>query len=280
MKNSVLLYFSFFIFLFSCKSETSSSDLASQLTVENMGELLPKIQDQFQNWTGSSADLAAKSEKVVGVLTQNQKFGEAMALLSQNISGHYNQDVVVSNGGLLANIYETVFRKNSQANMIRQSIATNFPESGVKYNGDTSLEDQISAIGKQIFDTENGFNRQIAQEFVTTVENFALMNPKSETAPKFLIDAATISGNLGSGGKTLELFRTVYQRFPNHKKAGDAKFYEAFTYDSNLKDYKKAEVAYKAFIAEYPEHEFVDQANVMLQNLGKSDEELLKSLGK
>ena len=181
---------------------------------------------------------------------------------------------------MLANIYENVFRKNTQANIIRQSIATNFPASEMKYQGDVSLEDQISEIGKKIFDTETGFNRQVAQEFVTAVENFAMLNPKNDSAPKFLIDAATIEGNLGSGGKTLELFRTVYERFPDHKKAGDAKFYEAFTYDSNLKDYKKAEVAYNAFMKEYPEHEFVEQAKVMLANLGKSDEELLKSLGK
>ena len=48
---------------------------------------------------------------------------------------------------------------------------------------------------------------------------------------------------------------------------------------SNLKDFKKAEIVYKDFMKEYPNHEFVAQAKVMLENLGKSDEELLKSLG-
>jgi len=279
MKNLILLLV-FVASIFGCKNAPQLDDKIAQLIEQNDTNALPDILEGLANWTGNNADLAAKSSTVSDFLLKNKRAAEAVALLSKNISNNYSEEIVTTNGIQLADIYSNVLNKNTQANMIRQSIAKNFPNSGVKFMDDGSLEDKIDEIGKRIFTDEAGFNKNIGQEFISAVENYAMFNPKSEKAPTFLIDAATIARNLGSGGKTLELFRTVFERFPDHPKAGDALFYEAFTYDADLKDFKKAEAAYNNFMTKYPEHPFVDQAKVMLQNLGKSDEELLKSLGK
>lgn len=279
MKKAIL-FLTFVALIFGCKTEPSLDATIAKLMEQNDTNALPEIIDGLANWEGTNADLATKSSTVADFLIKNKRTAEAVALLNNNIRNNYSKEVVTSNGAVLADIYSNVLNKNTQAKLIRQSIATNFPDAGTKVDGDTPLEDQIKEIGKRIFTDETGFDKAIGQEFITAVENFALLNPTSEKAPTFLIDAATIARNLGSGGKTLELFRTVYERFPNHPKAGDALFYEAFTYDADLKDFKKAEAAYKKFMEKNPEHPFVDQAKVMLQNLGKSDEELLKSLGK
>lgn len=279
MKNLILVLL-LAASIFGCNNAPQLDDKINQLIDQNDTNALPEIMDGFSHWNGTDADLASKSKKVADFLVKNKRTAEAIGLLNNNIRNNYSKEVVTVNGIALADIYSNVLKKNTQAKLIRLSIASNFPEAGVKVESDTPLEDQIKEIGKRIFSDEAGFNKAVGQEFITAVENFALLNPKSDKAPTFLIDAATIARNLGSGGKTLELFRTVYEQFPNHPKAGDALFYEAFTYDADLKDFKKAEGAYKNFMEKYPDHSFVDQAKVMLQNLGKSDEELLKSLGK
>ena len=279
MKKAILLL-TFIALLLSCKTESSIDSSIAKLTEQNDTDLLPEILKNFQNWNGTDADLASKSNSVADFLVKNKRTGEAISLLTGNIKNHFNQTVVSSNGNALADIYDKVLKKGTQAEIIRESIAINFNDSGTSAPDFTNLEAKIKEIGKRIFTDEKGFNKAIGAEFITAVENFAALNPTNEKAPTFLIDAATIARNLGSGEKTLALFRTVYERFPNHPKAGDALFYEAFTYDADLKDFKKAETAYNYFMEKNPEHPFVDQAKVMLQNLGKSDEELLKSLGK
>lgn len=75
-----------------------------------------------------------------------------------------------------------------------------------------------------------------------------------------------------------EIYKRVNQEFPNYSKAGEALFMLAFTYDEDLNDLEKAKAAYEKFINTYPDNGFADDAEMLLQNLGKSDEEILKEL--
>ena len=51
-------------------------------------------------------------------------------------------------------------------------------------------------------------------------------------------------------------------------------FLKAFTFDNDLKDYENARKYYEEFLAKYPNNEFAESAKFLLDNLGKSDEEL------
>ena len=66
--------------------------------------------------------------------------------------------------------------------------------------------------------------------------------------------------------------------FPGSRQSGFSLFLKAFTYDNDLKDFKKAGTFYNEFLTKYPNNEFTESAKFLLENLGKSEEELKKML--
>ena len=49
-----------------------------------------------------------------------------------------------------------------------------------------------------------------------------------------------------------------------------------FVNDDQLKNLVEAQKYYHQFIAEFPEHNLIDDATFSLQNLGKSDEDIIR----
>jgi TolA-binding protein len=49
-------------------------------------------------------------------------------------------------------------------------------------------------------------------------------------------------------------------------------------YDNDLKDFAKAGKYYNEFLTKYPNNDFTESAKFLLENLGKSEEELKKIL--
>ena len=78
--------------------------------------------------------------------------------------------------------------------------------------------------------------------------------------------------------RALGIYDWILSTYPNHPKTPQALFLKAFTYDSDLKDYDRARELYTEFLSTYPEDQFAPSATFLLENLGKDDEELLKTL--
>jgi tetratricopeptide (TPR) repeat protein len=261
------------VILISCANENTLDSEINQMIKNNDLDRAQNVIEKLLNDTSSGENLGLKSRQVAEFLRQNGKAAEAILLLNNCLKNHFETSGTKENGEMLAKIFEENLNKPKLADLIRQSLSDK--------EGQKSVPDELRDLGRAIFsETGGGFNRSIAQDFVYGAENFALLNPKDSLSPVFLIDAATIARNLGNTTETLELFKWVYEKFPNHKKAPEAMFYEAFTYDSDLKDYEKARTAYETFMEKNPDHPFVDQAKIMMDNLGKSDEELLENLSK
>lgn len=74
---------------------------------------------------------------------------------------------------------------------------------------------------------------------------------------------------------SVQLLERFQRDYSSHPMAEKALFLQGFTYSEYIKDYKKAELAYKAFIERYPNSDLVPSIQFELQNLGKSPEELL-----
>ncbi|NND04801.1 MAG: tetratricopeptide repeat protein [Saprospiraceae bacterium] len=75
-------------------------------------------------------------------------------------------------------------------------------------------------------------------------------------------------------------FKTLYEQYPDSPQASKALFLHAFMSDEDLKAYDKARTLYQTFIERYPDSDFNDDAQFLLENLGKSDEEMLEMLTK
>lgn len=72
----------------------------------------------------------------------------------------------------------------------------------------------------------------------------------------------------------VEYYRLFISRFPEHDKAHQAQFLIGFTLSEYMRDYQEAERAFQNLIDNYPESDFVDDAQWMLDNMGTPPESL------
>lgn len=144
-----------------------------------------------------------------------------------------------------------------------------------------SPEEYLGDLGKSIFsDSTISFNKDQAFNYVDACEAYALVLPNSEKAPEFLFSAAQTSKVLQTYDKCLSLYDWIIASYPKHPKAENAAFMKGFMFDNELKDTATARKFYTEFIEKFPKSEFVDDAQMLISNLGKSEEQILEELQK
>ncbi len=72
----------------------------------------------------------------------------------------------------------------------------------------------------------------------------------------------------------VEYFRLFIQRFPDHANAHQAQFLMGFTLSEYMGNYERAAIAFQKLIDNYPESDFVDDAEWMIENMGTPPESL------
>lgn len=148
-------------------------------------------------------------------------------------------------------------------------------------DGDQNAEALLQQLGESMFNSEEGqLDRSAARQFVDVCEAYALTHPQDPKSADYLHKAAETARAMRTIPKALSLYDWILNKYPNHPKAGQALFLKAFTYDNNLNDVENARKYYTAFLEKYPEDDFADDTKFLLENLGKSDEEILEALTK
>jgi hypothetical protein len=66
------------------------------------------------------------------------------------------------------------------------------------------------------------------------------------------------------------------QKFPDHQKAPVCLFFKAFVYENLLRNLALAKETYLLYIEKYPNGEFVKDAQMSVQNLGKTPDQMIK----
>jgi tetratricopeptide (TPR) repeat protein len=121
-------------------------------------------------------------------------------------------------------------------------------------------------------------NEPRAELYIDAVETAVKAEPALAKAPEYLHYAAETARTLRDIPKAIELYDWIIATYPSHPRAATSLFLKAFTYDNDLKEFDKAGVYYKDYLAKYPNDEFSESAKFLLDNLGKSEEELKKML--
>lgn len=121
-------------------------------------------------------------------------------------------------------------------------------------------------------------NVQASKDFAKLARQLSDKFPEDTMAAMPFYRSAEIVRAMNDPKRAAAIYRDVYARYPNFSKAPEALFMLAFTYDEDLKDLESARATYNDFIKSHPKHSFADDAEMLLQNLGKSDEEILRAL--
>ncbi len=77
--------------------------------------------------------------------------------------------------------------------------------------------------------------------------------------------------------KAVEEYEKVYKNYPNSAEAPKALFMIGFIQANELFQYAEAKRTFNSFIETYPKHELAYSAEMELQNIGKSPEEVFRT---
>lgn len=139
------------------------------------------------------------------------------------------------------------------------------------------LIEQISTKEKAL--KEKGYTPASVSELdemVKLYKGFAQNNPLDEKTPEYLFKAAEMQGALGDYTGAIGTYESIVANYKDYLKCPEAQFAVGFIYENYLKQLGKAEEAYQKVVANYPKHKFSLEAKAAIENLGMSDEELIR----
>src|SRR5262249_1075877 len=137
--------------------------------------------------------------------------------------------------------------------------------------------DKIKETEKQLVnDSTRTLNRQLAEEQLKAYVSFIEKFPEDSRCEEFLYKAAELSNSMGQTAAALEYYHTFSEKYPQSEKTPYALFLQAFIYENQLKNLDRAKELYSDFLSKYPTHELAKDARFSIDNLGKSEEELIK----
>lgn len=134
---------------------------------------------------------------------------------------------------------------------------------------------RIRAMEDSVFQTLT-FDERKALALIDVYKAYAAANPYDTTSAEYLFRAANVAKSLHDGELSVKLYDRIVREFPSWRKLPDVLYLKAFTIDSELGNKGEAEMAYRSVIEAYPAHPFAKDAQLMIQNLQYSDEELIR----
>ncbi len=146
-------------------------------------------------------------------------------------------------------------------------------------NKEISIDSLLKQIGLRMFnDSIYRLNEDMARLYVDASEAAVMANPNLPQAAEYLHRAAETARTLRNIPKAITIYDWIIEKYPTDKRGVTSLFLKAFTFDNDLKDFVNAKKYYEEFLAKYPNNEFTESAKFLLENLGKSEEELKQIL--
>lgn len=139
------------------------------------------------------------------------------------------------------------------------------------------IAEKIKETEKRLInDSTKMMNRALAEEQLKSYSEFVEKFPDDKRSEEFLYKSADLANGMGKTPVALEMYYRFCEKYPTSAKAAYALFLQGFIYENQLKNLDKAKELYTAFLTRYPSHELAKDAKFSLDNLGKSDDELIK----
>jgi len=137
---------------------------------------------------------------------------------------------------------------------------------------------EIKESEKKIYsDTLMDVNVGVANNAIMLYSRFANNFPDDTASAEYLFKAGELCKALFKGQLALSYYERVENNYPKFVKMPVVIFMQGFVNESQLGDFKKAKYHYERYIEKYPKSKFASDLKVMIENLGKTDEELIKS---
>ncbi len=115
---------------------------------------------------------------------------------------------------------------------------------------------------------------------IKAYDDFAKLFPEDSLAPDFLFKAGEITTATKQYPQSLMYYKNITTNYPKNKLVDVSLYLQGVLLDNYLNDDAKAKIIYEEVIAKYPTSQYANDAKAAINNLGKSDEELIKEFEK
>ncbi len=138
------------------------------------------------------------------------------------------------------------------------------------------LSEKIKVLEKELVSPGKPIDKAKSAELVRNYEAFAAQYPSDTLTPRYLQKAGEIMMNTGNAMRAIEFFDRVCNDYTQYRNAPECLFMKGFVYETLLNNLDMARQTYQKFLKLYPRNDFADDAQAMLNNLGKSPEALIR----
>lgn len=294
LKPTSFIFF-FALLLIACKTDPEAAKItqleqaiAKESTPEAIQQLIVAYTDRIQKKPDDAIGNSALLGKIAGLQSENNQLTEAVETLKSGIRNYYSTPNTATHLWSLASIFQDKFKNPSVATAIHKIYQETFPKGAniqaIKNKtlpDSLSLTDYIDRVGSNMYnDKTHRLDTKVASNFIEICEMYALVKPEDTKSPDYLHKAGETARAIRAFPRAIAIYDRIYANYPNFEKAPQALFLKAFTYDNDLKDFEKAKLYYTEFLAKFPNDDFADDTEFLLGNLGKNDEEIIKSFSK
>lgn len=125
--------------------------------------------------------------------------------------------------------------------------------------------------------TSEVLNPKLATDAIVVFNEFATNCANDSLAPEFLLKGGQVAQAIKNYSKAEELFKKCTATFPKYKNRGAALFLLARLYDepTMLNNEVAAKLIYSQIIMEYPKSSYANDAKACMENIGKTDEQIV-----
>jgi hypothetical protein len=156
---------------------------------------------------------------------------------------------------------------------------TGTPENSALSEGRPQYIERIKKLEAEMHKSMQ-LNDVTAGVAVTAYDNFVKMFPDDSLAPDFLFKAGEITTATKQYPQSLMYYQNITAKYPKYKLVDVSLYMQGVLLDNYLNDDAKAKIIYEEVIAKYPGSSYAMDAKAAINNLGKSDEQLIEEFKK
>lgn len=150
-------------------------------------------------------------------------------------------------------------------------------------NGEVPLREQyisqIKNLEKEMHQSTE-INNNTANLAIKAYTDFVIIFPTDSLAPDYLFKAGEIATATKKYKQALMHYQAITTKYPDYKYFRESLYLQGFLLDNFLNDDAGAKIIYEEIVAKYPDTNYAKDAKAAINNLGKTDEQLIEEFKK
>ncbi len=143
----------------------------------------------------------------------------------------------------------------------------------------SALQSSIAELEKKMHSNPQ-IDKVLAGQALQMYFEYATNYPKDSITPDYYFKSGEIATAIQQYPQAYANYQIICETYPKYKLIEESYFLQASVLDNYLNDDEKAKVVYEQLLAKFPEGRYAADAKAAINNLGKSDAELIKEFQK